>query len=137
MKVCQESFYGYVGNKKIHSPAFTDVFLASPGNGSEFVYSPVNVDVTIHCAVNSATLTWGIDQDLVFDEIGRVILQQRGIQQYRDNTTREGVTASTVVITGNKEINNQTHVCCRTLVMSDDISTQVMMCTTVILYGKQ
>ena len=102
------------------------------------MYSPVNVDATIQCAVNSATSIWQIDHDLVFgDDIDRVFLQQRGIRQYRENSTSEGVTASTVIISGNRDINNQTYVCCRTLVMSDNLPMQVMMCTTLILYGKR
>ena len=46
-----------------------DLFKISPGDGEEFVYSPVGVNATIYCAVNSTILKWTIhvgDSDLTF-----------------------------------------------------------------------
>ena len=40
----------------------TDVFLVRPGGGGEYVYSPMNVNATIHCVVNHThLLLWIID----------------------------------------------------------------------------
>ena len=35
-----------------------DVFLVAPGDGEEFVYSPVGVNATLQCAVKNTILTW-------------------------------------------------------------------------------
>ena len=51
-------------------------FLERPGNGQAFVYSPVNVNITFHCAVNhTSNLVW-VDDGLALDSEGhRPVLQ--------------------------------------------------------------
>ena len=33
-------------------------FLVRPGSGEDFVYSPIGVNATLHCAVNVSLLMW-------------------------------------------------------------------------------
>ena len=44
--------YRIVSTNEVNS----DLFLVRPGDGEEFVYSPVNVNATLHCAVNNTNL---------------------------------------------------------------------------------
>ncbi len=37
------------------------LFLVRPGNGDISVYSPIDVNATLHCVVNSSELEWEID----------------------------------------------------------------------------
>ena len=59
----------------------TDLFVVSPGDGEEFVYSPVGVNATIQCGVNSTVLTWYIDELSLADPVQRPVLHSRGIFQ--------------------------------------------------------
>ena len=56
-----------------------DIFLVSPGDGEEFVYSPIGVNATLHCAVNSTNLLWVIDMRNFDVNIERDSLHSRGI----------------------------------------------------------
>ena len=58
----------------------TELFIESPGDGEEFVYSPVGVNATLNCAVNSTILTWSIDDRLTFESLAQKLeLHSRGI----------------------------------------------------------
>ena len=37
-------------------------FLVRPGEGEDFVYSPVEVSATFHSAVNDTYLVWEVDR---------------------------------------------------------------------------
>ena len=39
----------------------SDIFIERPGDGEDFVYSPVGDNATIYCAVNNTILFWNID----------------------------------------------------------------------------
>ena len=104
--------------------------MTRPGAGEEFVYSPVEVNATIHCAVNNPNLYWGVDE-LNFAELGPA-LHLREIF-HRTNTSSVGITTSTVKVSGNIETNNSTKVCCRSLVMLEVKPREA--CTTLIIYG--
>ena len=92
------------------------------------MYSPVEVNATIHCTVNNTNLFWGIDE-LSFAELGPA-LNSRGIFQ-RTNTSSDGVTTSNVTVFGAIEMNSNIEICCRSLV-----GVRVReVCTTLIIYG--
>ena len=104
------------------------LFLVRPGDGEEFVYSPVDINATLHCAVNNTNLFWIID-GLNFDiEIARNLLHSREI--FWTPATSEGIMESAVTVFGNTETNNNTQICCLTLQRS-----QEQACTTLIIYG--
>ena len=105
-----------------------DFFLIGPGHGEEFVYSQVDVNATLNCTVNSTKLKWTVD-DLNFAEFGAV-LHSRGIFQSQQSCTN-GITGSVIIIIGDIDINNNTRVCCRSLVGVVLLET----CTTLIIYG--
>ena len=51
-----------MGNQStLCEPVCTDDLLVSPGDGEQFVYSPIGVDAALHCAVNNTILTWIVD----------------------------------------------------------------------------
>ena len=111
----------------------TDVFLVAPGDGKEFVYSPVGVNATLQCAVSNAELVWAIDfpEPLFFGHHSRV-LNSRGIFQNGDiNTSSDGVTISSITVFGNREMNNNTRICCQAI-----MGTMLPQnCTKLIIYG--
>ena len=105
-----------------------EFFLVRPGDGEEFVFSPVEVNATIHCAVNNTNLFWDVDH-LSFAELGSA-LNSRGIFQ-RTNTSSDGMTTSNLTVFGNIEMNSNIRICCRSLV-----GVKVRgVCTTLIIYG--
>ena len=107
----------------------------SPGNGQENVYSPVNTNATLHCEVNQTRLTWLTtvgDNPYVFEIEGhRNFLHSRGIFQYGQMTSSDGVTVSILVVFGDV-INNNTRVCCQAFVGT----SMEENCTTLFIYGK-
>ena len=109
----------------------TDVFLVRPGDGKEFVYSPVDVNATVHCVVNHTNvLLWTIDVFSLESENLRPVLNSRGIFQI-GITNSSGIVESTVTVLGNREVNNNITICCLSVV-----NTKVeKSCTILLLYG--
>ena len=108
----------------------SDLFLVSPGDGEEFVYSRVNVNATLHCTVNNTILEWEVD-GLAFDStVQRPQLNARGIFQSGPITSSDGVTSSSVIVFGSRELNN-TRICCQLFVNGLKEN-----CTTLIIYGR-
>ena len=110
----------------------SDLFLVRPGDGEEFVYSPVDINATLHCVVNNTNLVWVVDSSLFLNnEVYRPILSSRGIFQSGDSTSSDGVTISSVTVFGNQKINNNTRICCKTIVNA----ILEVKCTMLIIYG--
>ena len=98
------------------------------------MYSPVDVNATFHCAVNNTILFWYIDM-LLFDNSihGGMLLNSREIFQSEQVTSSDGVARSNVTVSGSSMVNNNTRICCQTLVENNEIDKK---CTTLILYGR-
>ena len=58
-------------------------------------------------------------------------LHSRGIFQSVPIVPSDGVTSSTVIVFGSRELNNNTRICCQTFVNKLEEN-----CTTLIVYGK-
>ena len=100
-----------------------------PGDGEEFVYSPVGVNTTLHCAVNNSNLEWEVDGFNFESHFDRNHLQSRNIILFQESTTTiRGITKSSIKIFGNVNINNGTMICCQTDALRK-------FCTTLIVYG--
>ena len=106
-------------------------FLVRPGDGEKFVYSPVNVNATLHCAVNNTNLAWEVDGLALDHPVQGTQLNSRGIFQSGPIVPSDGVTSSTVIVFGSKELNNNTRICCQTFV--NELKEN---CTTFIIYGR-
>ena len=105
--------------------------MVRPGGGEEFVYSPVNVNATLHCAVNNTNLEWEVD-GLAFDsDVQRSQLNSKGIFQRGPIVSPGGVISSSVIVFGSRESNNNTRICCQSFVNEFKEN-----CTTLIVYGK-
>ena len=102
-----------------------------PGEGEEHVYSPVNVNATLHCAVNNTNLAWEVDGLSLDSPVRGPHLNSRGIFQSGPTTPSDGVTSSSVTVFGSSELNNNTRICCQTFV-----NRLKENCTTLILYGR-
>ena len=87
-----------------------------PGDGEEFLYSPVNVNAIIHCAVNNTNLAWEIDGFALDSSVQGLQLSSRGIFQSGPTTSSDGVTSSSVIVFGSRELNNNTRICCQSFV---------------------
>ena len=104
--------------------------MVRPGDGEQFVYSPVNTNATLHCAVNYTHLAWSAD-GLNFDNDNkRNILFSRGI--FQSTNTVGALTQSTLTVYGERELNNNIEICCEYL----DGARQRDSCTTLVIYGK-
>ena len=88
-----------------------NVFLVAPGDGEEFVYSPIGVNITLQCAVNNARLVWIIDNSLLFEVQGSILDSRRIF--LNETYTSDGVTISSITIFANREVNNNTRICCQ------------------------
>ena len=109
----------------------TDVFLVRPGDGEEFVYSPIDVNATIHCVVNHTKVpSWTIDGFSLESENLRPVINSRGIFQ-TGITNSSGIVESAMIVLGNREVNNNTRICCQSA-MNTKLKES---CTTLILYG--
>ena len=105
------------------------LFLVRPGDGEKFVYSPVNANATLHCAVNNTFLSWSVD-GLNFDNDNkRSILFSRGI--FQSTNTVGALIQSTLTVDGEKELNNNIEICCEYL----EEERQRDSCTTLVIYG--
>ena len=102
-----------------------------PGDGEEFVYSPVNVNATLHCAVNNTILVWEVDGATLDSSIQGPQLNSRGIFQSEPIISSVGVTSSSVIVFGSRELNNNTWICCQSVV--NELKEN---CTTLIVYGR-
>ena len=108
-----------------------DLFLVSPGDGEEFVYFPVGVNATLHCAVNNTNLAWVIDGLSLDNRVQGAELHSRGIFQNELALPSNGVMSSNVTVFGRREINNNLRICCQSYV--NGIKEN---CTILILYGR-
>ena len=106
-----------------------DVFLVRPGDGEEFVYSPFGINATLNCIVNNTNLAWIVDMFRFEVELEGDLLYSRGISQ--TSGISEGIMESVVNVSGSMKRNNNTHICCRSIVKSVDKQA----CTTLIIYG--
>ena len=109
----------------------SDLFLVSPGDGEEFVYSPVGVNATLHCAVNNTILEWDVDGLAFVSDVQRPQLHSRGIFQSGPIKSADVVSSSSVIVFGSRELNNNTRICCQSFV--NELKEN---CTTLIVYGK-
>ena len=107
----------------------TDDFLTRPGDGKEFVYSPVNVNATLHCIVNKSNFLWGIGEES-YSEL-EPELTSRGIF-FEISRRSARVKESNIIIMGNIDVNNNTRICCR-LLSGVELRES---CTTLIIYGR-
>ena len=109
------------------------MFIERPGGGKDFVYSPVNVNATFHCAVNNTNPFWFIDMFLLDNAFHGQILNSREIFQSEQVTSSDGVIRSSVTVFGSLMVNNDTRICCQLLKENNEIGER---CTTLILYGR-
>ena len=109
---------------------YIDVFLTRPGYGEHYVYSPVGVNATLYCVVEATILFWGFN-GTNYNTGLESSLNPRGIYFKIIPTTSAGITESYIKVFGNKEVNNNTSICCRS------ITGAVLnrACTILILYG--
>ena len=75
-----------------------------PGNGDTLVHSPIDVNATLHCVVNSSELEWNIDGLNFESSLEGQIFQG-------PTMSIEGITNSSVIIFGDM-MNNGTMICC-------------------------
>ena len=104
--------------------------MIKPGDGEEFVFYPVEVNVTIHCAVNNTNLVWDVDGLVTDSELTSPVFHSRGIFQ-STTTSSEKVTKSNLIVFGNVELNNNSRICCQSLVGLKLRES----CTTLIIFG--
>ena len=107
------------------------LFLVRPGDGEEFLYSPVDVNATLHCAVNNTNLAWEVDGLTLDHPVQGPLLNSRGIFQSEPSASSDGLKVSNVTVFGNRELNNNIRVCCQSL-----INGLKENCTTLIIYGR-
>ena len=104
-----------------------------PGDGEDFVYFPVNVNATLHCAVNNTNLGWEIDGLTLDSAVQRLLnqLNSRGIFQSGPIVSSDGVTSSSVIVLnfGSREL-TRIILCCQSFVNGLKEN-----CTTLIVYG--
>ena len=106
-----------------------DIFLERPGDGENFVYSPVDVNATFLCAVNNTHILLVVNM-LAFDSLShRRTLFSRQIFRAEAVTSSDGVTRSSVTVFGNLDVNNNSRICCQSQLENNEFVTQ---CTTLI-----
>ena len=125
--ICAEVYCCFEFLKSIITKA-TEDFLTRPGDGKEFVYSPADHNLTLHCTVNKPILFWGIGKD-AYSELASE-LTSRGIF-FEISIRSDRITESTIIIMGNIDVNNDTRICCQYL----DGRELRESCTTLIIYG--
>ena len=111
----------------------SELFLVRPGNGDIPVYSPIDVNATLQCVVNSSELEWEIDGLNFESSFNRRQLHSRQIIFEGLTSTSGGITTSSVIIFGDIIRNNGTMICCQVFPRSrmDPLSA----CTVLIVYG--
>ena len=105
--------------------------MVRPGDGAEFVYSPVGVNATLHCVVNNTILAWDIDGLALDHPVQGPLLNSRGIFLSEPSVSSDGLKVSNVTVFGNRELNNNIRVYCQSLVNGLKEN-----CTTLIIYGR-
>ena len=112
-----------------------EIILASPGNGQENVYFPIDTNATLHCEVNQTRPLWLTtisNTQYVFEiPAHKNFLHSRGIFQYGEMTSSTGVTVTHLIVFGDV-MNNNTRVCCQAFVGT----SMEESCTTLVIYGK-
>ena len=109
-----------------------EIFVLSPGDGREFIYSPVNRNATILCAVSEEVMEWTVDGLNFYSSTEALVLLFRRIFKSTTEISPNGVATSNVTVFGDVHVNNNTQVCCQTIVNSEVASN----CTTLIIYGE-
>ena len=71
-----------------------------PGGGEEFVFSNVNVNATVHCAVNNTDPVWEVNGLSLDSPVRGPQLNSRGIFQSGPIISSDGVTSSSVIVLG-------------------------------------
>ena len=101
-----------------------------PGNEDTPVYSPIDVNATIYCVVNSSELEWDIDGYRFVSSFERRQLHSRQIFE-GPMTTLGSIINSSVIIFSNITSNNGIMICCQAFLREDPIAA----CTVLIVYG--
>ena len=103
--------------------------MVRPGDGEHYVYSPVDVNATLHCAVNNTLLSWNVDGFNFDNAFERLILNSRGV--FQTTHTTEALSNSTLTVFGDIDVNNNIIICCE----SNEGLMHRESCTTLIIYG--
>ena len=107
----------------------SDLFLVRPGDGEQFVYSPIDINATLHCAVNNTILSWDVDRIAFDNSVREGILNSRRV--FHTTHTTEALSNSTLTVYGDIDVNNNIKICCE----SFEGVKQRESCTTLIIYG--
>ena len=107
----------------------TELFLVRPGDGEQFVYSPVDADATLPCAVNNTFMSWDVDGFSFDNAFERHLLNSRGV--FQTTHTTEALSNSILTVFGDIEVNNNIIICCE----SNEGLMHRESCTTLIIYG--
>ena len=99
------------------------------------MYSPVNINATLHCEVNHSSIRWIVGNERYVFEIGdhRHLLHSRGI--FQNGTITSSLTNRTVsnlIVFGDVTVNNSTRICCQVIARRNIEEN----CTTLVIYGK-
>ena len=111
---------------------YLDIVLVSPGGGRDYIYSPIGENATLECTVSSDDLSWEVD-DLHFESYSTILNERGIIQSANEQTTSSEGLSSVLLVLGNMAENNDSKVCCLTLVRR----SLADICTTLIIYGKE
>ena len=120
----------FLSTKSFHfGVIISDFFLVRPGDGELFVYSPVDVNATLHCAVNNTFLSWIVDRFSFDNSVREGILNSRRI--FHTTYSTEALSNSTLTVYGDIDVNNNIRICCE----SFEGLMQRESCTILIIYG--
>lgn len=108
---------------------FIETFLTRPGDGEQFVYSPVSVNATLNCIGKARVLLWIIDGN-EYGNNSDTSLNPRGIHFRIMSPTAAGITEYYIKVFGN-EFNSNISICCQ-LIMRRVFTES---CTILIIYG--
>ena len=97
------------------------------------MYSPIGVNATLHCVVNSSELEWNIDDFNFHSPLEGRQLHSREIYE-GSSTTLGGITTSSVIILGDIAGNNGTTICCQASLRQE--LELIKVCTVLIVYGR-
>ena len=81
--------------------------------------------------VKNTNLAWVLDGLALDSAVERPLLNARGIFQSGPTISSDGVTSSSVIVFGSRELLNNKRICCQSFV--DGLNKN---CTTLIVYGK-
>ena len=100
-----------------------------PGDGNNSVYSPINVNVTLHCVVDASSRPfWTVDGEETIFTSTMTTLNARGIFIFEMIDMASDGISSNLTMYGNTNCNIS--ICCALRNM------EVQSCTTLIIYGK-